>query len=192
MERSSGAWRGAAPWECRQLRLHAKPAYSMLRFMPDSNAFWACAGGEDVARRGCRTSTGREAGHNSPQYCSTERAWTGAVGQDSELPCVVSCSSPAIPALSADRIVVPTQHFPGRMQVVKTLLEQGADPAQADENGWAPMHVAARRGHVKVRWDVHGPAMRGCRLLQIHAIPELHLCFVYVPPFPSAGGKDAA
>lgn len=38
----------------------------------------------------------------------------------------------------------------GRIETIKVLLENGADPDEVDERGWGPLHFAADKGH----WNI--------------------------------------
>jgi ankyrin repeat protein len=38
----------------------------------------------------------------------------------------------------------------GRVEIVKFLLERGADPNKKDFDGWTSLHAAAANGHVRV------------------------------------------
>lgn len=38
----------------------------------------------------------------------------------------------------------------GNVEVVKMLLENGADAAATDEGGWTPLHLASRNGHLEI------------------------------------------
>ena len=55
-------------------------------------------------------------------------------------------------ARSQDDNSTPLHHASGngRAEVVRTLLEHGADPIAQNKRGWAPLHRASDRGHVEV------------------------------------------
>jgi ankyrin repeat protein len=36
------------------------------------------------------------------------------------------------------------------MQILRMLLDRGANPGQAAENGWTPLYIAAKNGHDEV------------------------------------------
>jgi ankyrin repeat protein len=38
----------------------------------------------------------------------------------------------------------------GHLEVVKILLEKGADFTVATNHGWTPLHTASQKGHVEV------------------------------------------